>query len=97
MTVYVGTNSDSVVANGALLDMCLDVASHSPEGFAWGGRGLGPSQLACAIMVNEYGRDLKSHPLHYQKLKEELISKIKGSSFTITSEDVMRVINSNAK
>lgn len=95
MAVYEGFEHHNVTVDGKELELCLDIARHSPTGFSWGYLGSGPAQLACAIMVNEYGRDLEIHPVHYQKLKEELISKLDDDSFTITSDEITEIVKSN--
>jgi len=37
------------------LDPRLDLANHSPSGFAWGDGGSGPAQLAPAVLADLYG------------------------------------------
>jgi hypothetical protein len=60
---------------------------HSPTGFAWGYAGSGPSQLALAIMVHEFGEDLSKHPVHYQEFKFDVIAGLEGE-FELSSIDI---------
>lgn len=85
---YIGSNKHEVTVDGEPLDLCLDIANHSPTGFSWGYGGSGPTQLALAILVSEYGRNLDTHPVFYKQFKDDVIANLEGDSFTITSEDV---------
>ena len=80
----------TVVCNGEALDKCLDIYNHSPSGFNWGYGGSGPAQLALAIMVNEFGRDLDRHPVHYQSFKWSVVANLPENSadWQITSKDI---------
>lgn len=88
-------NADgSVFCDGSPLWLCLEIANHSPTGFAWGYEGSGPAQLALAIMVKEFGRDLNKHPIHYQDLKRDFIARLEQSDYhTFTTLDVISCIN----
>ena len=68
---------------------------HSPNGFNWGYGGSGPAQLALAIMVNEYGRDLDEHPVHYQAFKWKVIANLPKDSteWKLTSKDIQDAID----
>lgn len=87
MNVYEGCGT-AVTVNGQALDPCLDVVNHSPTGFAWGYGGSGPSQLALAIMVHEFGRDLSKHPQHYQDFKWAFVARF-PDTFTLTSTEIL--------
>jgi hypothetical protein len=91
---YIGNpENNEVTVNGQPLDLCLKHRNHSPSGFSWGYGGSGPAQLALAIMIEEYGDDLESHPLHYQQLKELLIADLEqGKDFELTSSEIRECI-----
>lgn len=82
-----------VFCNGEKLNYHTEIVSHSPTGFSWGYPGSGPSQLALALMVNEFGKDIEQHPVSYQDLKNELIVCLDSEQdFTITSKDIKRSV-----
>jgi len=62
------------------LQPSLNIKSHSPDGFAWGYGGSGPSQLALAIMLIETGHDPKMALKYYQEFKIEVIAKLNCDS-----------------
>lgn len=86
MNIYKGIRGE-VTVNGEPLLPHLDIVSHSPTGFSWGYDGSGPAQLALAIMVNEFGRDLEKHPRPYQEFKREVISGL-DVEFELLSSDI---------
>jgi hypothetical protein len=53
----------------------LKVLNKSPDGFAWGYAGSGPSQLALAILLALTG-DEKFAKEHYQDFKSSYITKL---------------------
>jgi hypothetical protein len=53
-------------------DPSLRVINHSPTGFSWGYMGLGPAQLALAILL-DYSGDADWAKKHYQTFKERII------------------------
>lgn len=53
----------------------LKVLNKSPDGFAWGYAGSGPSQLALAILLALTG-DEKFAKEHYQDFKSSYIAKL---------------------
>ncbi len=69
---------DLVLVDGMPLDPRLDIRNHSPTGFSWGYSGSGPSQLALAIMVKEYGEETIHHPINYQDLKWAVVAGLQG-------------------
>jgi hypothetical protein len=59
------------------LEPRLDIANHSPTGFAWGYHGSGPSQLALAILVDHLGDEHTEQALQlYQGFKAAIISHL---------------------
>lgn len=56
-----------------LPDRSQRVVNHSPDGFAWGYGGSGPSQLALAIMIAFCGEEIAKQ--YYQDFKWEFIAK----------------------
>lgn len=57
------------------------VTNHSPDGFAWGYGGSGPSQLSLAIMIKLFGK-----PYDYHRFKWEHIATLPEESFHKTIE-----------
>jgi len=57
-------------------DEGLKIANHSPDGFAWGYGGSGPSQLALSIMLEIFGL-----PCQYQKFKFDFIAGLPQKDF----------------
>lgn len=52
----------------------LDLRNHSPDGFAWGYGGSGPSQLALAILADYAGDKVAGR--FYQTFKERVIARL---------------------
>jgi len=50
------------------------VINHSPDGFAWGYGGSGPSQLALAILLKFYDKNVALR--NYQDFKWRVVSKL---------------------
>lgn len=63
--------------------------NHSPDGFAWGYRGSGPSQLALALLFDVTG-DPQLAEAFYQDFKEEMIATIAGDSPWVMLEHTIR-------
>lgn len=95
--VYTGHHNDEewyhVKKNGELFDhkLSLKIRNHSPDGFAWGYYGSGPSQLALAILLEEAGENLAEE--FYQEFKVRIIAGLpckntEKTNWTLTSEDV---------
>lgn len=78
-------NRLEVKCNGELLDPAHYVRKHT-IGFEWGYAGAGPSQLALAILVREFGQD--SAIKLYHKFKREIIAYLPEEHWTLTSEDI---------
>jgi hypothetical protein len=54
------------------LPIRLDLANHSPDGFAWGYGGSGPAQLALALLADAVGDDVALK--FYQRFKSEVVA-----------------------
>ncbi len=67
------------------------VINHSPDGFEWGYSGSGPSQLALAILLDIYPRDIAEQ--FYQEFKSAFIAPADKDGFTILEEDVRMFIS----
>ena len=60
--------------------------NHSPDGFAWGYGGSGPSQLALALLL--YFTDKEFALSHYQDFKFDVIAKLPQTSFSLSVKTV---------
>ena len=69
------------------LDPRLDLWNHSPTGMEWGYLGSGPAQLALAILADAT-QDSAYAKTQHQPFKQDVISRIRGNSWTIHGEDV---------
>lgn len=81
-----GTNN--VFINKVLLDPTPSqmLYNHSPDGFAWGYGGSGPSQLALALLLHFTDKDFAQR--HYQHFKADIIAKLPQTSFEIEEATV---------
>lgn len=59
----------------------LKVRNHSPTGFSWGYGGSGPAQLALAILMSYFPREIALR--HYQDFKWRTIARLPQSDFEI--------------
>lgn len=66
-----------------------DLRDHSPDGFAWGYGGSGPSQLSLAILCDHFGDDAKALRL-YQDFKFFRIAPEESDRWQITSDEIDR-------
>lgn len=57
------------------------VYNHSPDGFNWGYGGSGPSQLALAILLKFFPKEIAS--AQYQKFKWDVIAALPQSDFEV--------------
>ena len=80
-TLYVGTVVGgncivtTVTGHGTdALPLRLDVARHSPTGFAWGYNGSGPAQLALALLCEVTTPEIALQ--HYQEFKRLFIARL---------------------
>jgi len=62
------------------------VYNHSPTGFEIGYGGSGPSQLALAILLDLYGRDIALK--NYQEFKWKFIATAPYDGIVISSDDI---------
>lgn len=70
----------------------LDLANHSPTGFAWGYEGSGPAQLALALLADVLGDDDRALRLH-QRFKRRLVASLPQSEpLYVTDDDVRRIV-----
>src|SRR4030042_7026457 len=78
--------SRAIWFDGELLDAeeSIKVINHSPDGFAWGYRGSGPSQLALGILLKVC--DTSQALSLYHLFKEDFISSLPHSDFNIDIE-----------
>lgn len=81
----------TVTVDGRPLPPRLDVRNHSPTGFEWGYGGSGPAQLALAILCDHLGDDESAEGL-YQAFKRHVIAGLPEGPWTLTTEDVDRVL-----
>lgn len=84
---YIGTRTlrnRFVTVNGDMLEPRFDLRNHSPDGFEWGYNGSGPSQLALAILANEYGDKVAQE--YYIDFREAFVARIVTDKWTLESE-----------
>lgn len=63
---------------------------HSPDGFAWGYGGSGPSELARCLLIDALGVQ-KPHPALYQDFKDAFVSRWPDSGdWCIDAETIRR-------
>jgi len=55
------------------------IRNHSPDGFNWGYGGSGPAQLALAILLKLYSREVAL--IHYQYFKRTAIATLPQNDF----------------
>lgn len=68
---------------------------HSPDGFAWGYGGSGPSQLAFALLLEETNNVDLSLKL-YQEYKREVIAALpQEGGWSLTSKDIKDWVNAH--
>ena len=58
----------------------LEYVNHSPDGFNWGYFGSGPAQLAFAILLEVFGKEVAFN--NYENFKFKFIGKLPSSNFT---------------
>lgn len=81
MKTYIGIRDldrdrTDVTVDGEPLDLRLDLAFHSPNGFEWGYRGDGAAQLAIALLADAVGDELA---LEYAELfKVRVVASLGG-------------------
>lgn len=66
----------------------LEVVNHSPDGFAWGYFGSGPSQLALAILIHYAGKTFARE--NYMEYKIDVISQLDpNKGFKLTNDEII--------
>lgn len=101
MNTYSGTFDDTnwyqTFINGKTFNPApsLKVRSHSPDGFAWGYGGSGPSQLALAILLKETDRETAEKL--YMRFKAEVVAAFPKEKWEYTSEQVNAWIQTHEK
>ena len=83
-------NASRVTVNGKPLPPRLDLRNHSPTGFEWGYGGSGPAQLALAILCDHVGDDRALNI--YQEFKRRVIACLPSAEWTLTTEEIDRVL-----
>lgn len=68
------------------------IVNHSPDGFAWGYGGSGPSQLALAILLCYTSKE--SATRLYQNFKWDVVAKLEGD-FKLSEADVVKWVQEN--
>ncbi len=84
-----------VFIDGEILDpeIGLRYINHSPDGFAWGYPGSGPSQLAFSILLKLAGRRFAFE--HYADFKREVIALLNADKpFQLSTEEVQEWVKS---
>ena len=106
MSLYVGTCTPGamdwiVTVDDDVLPPRNDLFNHSPDGFAWGYPGSGPSQLALAILSHHFrsysddetAADNLAIKLH-QQFKQAVIAQLPmEEGFTLTSAQVQEAVD----
>lgn len=83
-----GSGGYKVLVNGQLLDPGYHLRNHSPDGFAWGYGGSGPSQLALALMLDAT-KDLERTSSMYQDFKFDKIAGLsKDEPWEMTDTEI---------
>lgn len=71
----------------------FDLRNHSPDGFAWGYGGSGPSQLALAILA-DFLEDERDALKYYQDFKWRAVVQLpQQDNWTITATQVRDILN----
>lgn len=75
------------------LPVRLDLANHSPTGFAWGFSGSGPGQLALAILAHALEGDSARALRLHQPFKRVVIAQLSQSrAFELSRDEVLAVV-----
>jgi hypothetical protein len=71
----------------------LDLASHSPTGFAWGFGGSGPAQLALALLADVLNDDDLALAYH-QEFKFRVIGRLEQNKpWTLTEQQILEAFD----
>jgi hypothetical protein len=97
-SVYEGDIVDGehvALVDGRPLPLRLDLRSHSPTGFAWGYGGLGPAQLALAILADHCGSNEMRALHHYQSFKFRVVGRLaQNERWTLSSAQIEAALRS---
>jgi hypothetical protein len=94
MKRYVGVRQGyavTVTVDGRRLNPRHDLWNHSPSGFEWGYVGSGPAQLALAILADHCADDEQAFNF-YHRFKWAVVAELPGRGWTLTSEQIYRVL-----
>lgn len=90
--VIVRVGSSAITQRDHPLRLRLDLANHSPTGFAWGYGGSGPAQLALAMLADHFGDDRKALRL-YQRFKDAYLARLDmDAGFVLTDLQIDEII-----
>lgn len=94
-TQYRGTilrDARAVTVDGRALPARLDLQRHSPDGFAWGYGGSGPTQLALAICCDFLGDDARAFGI-YQAFKWRIVAQLpRLEAWALTGQQVFDAV-----
>ena len=78
-----------VTVDGQPLNPRFDLRNHSPDGFAHGYSGSGPSQLSLALLADVLQDDVKAQLL-YQDFKFAVIARLPmNEGWEMTDEEIL--------
>jgi hypothetical protein len=80
-----------VEADGAPLDLRLDLDNHSPTGIEWGYGGSGPAQLALALLADALDDDALALRLHQQFKRKSITPIPRDREWWMTDEQVRAI------
>ncbi len=95
MKLYEGRRSYGtllVTVNGQPLNPRFDLRNHSPTGFEWGYGGIGPAQLALAILADCVGDNLALR--HHQDFNRAVVAKLPHKHWTLTEQQILKTFAS---
>lgn len=69
-----------------------DLRNHSPDGFEWGYRGSGPTQLALALLLHATGDEELSLRL-YQRFRDAATSKLKNDTWMLSKSKILHWVH----
>jgi hypothetical protein len=87
--IYAGGRSLTgavVTVDGASLDPRYDLKRLSPTGFEWTYEGVGPAQLALALLADHLGDDSRALAL-YERFMRAVVAEL-DNSWELTAADV---------
>ena len=94
MSLYEGKRTKMgpvVTVDGELLNLRLELRSHSPTGFDWGYCGSGPAQLALAILADHFDSTDEALEL-YQRFKWAVIAALPRNGWTFNTQQLEAAI-----